>query len=44
MYGHTLFDTALSLLFLLCTSDQQKNNINFVVDHPMNIPIKLGSN
>ena len=30
----------LGLLFLFCTSDQQKN-INFVGDHPMNIPTSL---
>jgi len=40
----TPFLTPLSLLFLLSTSDQQKRNINFLEDHPMNIPTKLGSN
>jgi hypothetical protein len=35
--------TPLGLLFLLYTSDQQKN-INFVWDNPMNIPTKFGSN
>jgi len=34
--------TPLDLLFLLCISDQQKNN--FLEDHPMNIPTKFGSN
>jgi hypothetical protein len=34
---YTLFDTkALCLLFL--------SYINFLIDHPMNIPTKVGSN
>jgi hypothetical protein len=38
--------TPLCLLFLLCTSDQQEKNpqnINFLQDHPMNIPAKFGT-
>jgi hypothetical protein len=30
-------------LYLLCTSDKQKKNINFVGDHPINIPTTFGS-
>jgi len=37
----TPFLTSLGLLYLLCTSDQQKK---IVEDHPMNIPTKLGYN
>jgi hypothetical protein len=42
----TLNLTPLCLLFLLCTSDQQEKktqNINFLQDHPMNIPAKFGT-
>jgi hypothetical protein len=35
--------TPLDLMFLLCSSGQQKN-VNVVGDHSMNIYIKFGSN
>ena len=41
---NTLFDTFRTLVFFLCTSDQQKENINIPEDHPMNIPTKFDSN
>jgi hypothetical protein len=39
MYFHTF----MGILFLLCTSDQQKKTptINSLEDHPMNISVKL---
>ena len=39
----TPFLKPLGLLFLLCTSDQQKN-INFVRDYPMNILTEFSFN
>jgi hypothetical protein len=41
---NTLFDTFRTLVFFLCTSDQQKENINIPEDHPMNIPTNFDSN
>ena len=34
------FHTSMGILFLLC----KKNPINSLEDHPMNIPVKFGSN
>jgi hypothetical protein len=39
----TPFLRALGLLYLLCTSDKQKNKNKFVGDHQINIPTTFGS-